>query len=363
MLEFIDAVHESLELEKIGTNYMETITNLVRANAYGFYLFRARGEDLVRVAVHGGVERYVRRYEQYAYRVDPLLRYLMEKQQPICETQLFTEQEWQEHPFRRALTMRRLVRMLEAPLLHEGEPLGSLFFTRRPDEPPFCEAEMRVMRTVTLHVTAAVRNALDYQRACTQRDVAEHVLDVIGSALILSDTTGNIRFVNKQAEQFLAFCGDLGAQRDRLRRAIRENVKLLTDSGVSTALSVVPAAPRPTGTGASILLRSVRVPGAGGTVATFLCSRTAEGLRMNHLAGLIPPRELEVLELVAQGLSNKEIAARMIISENTVKYHLKRLFQIFGAVSRADLLAKATAYRPGEDAPLPMCGQYEPVIV
>jgi DNA-binding CsgD family transcriptional regulator len=48
----------------------------------------------------------------------------------------------------------------------------------------------------------------------------------------------------------------------------------------------------------------------------------------------ITPRELEVLELIAQGLSNKEIAARVHVSENTVKTHSSRVFDKLGARRR-----------------------------
>lgn len=364
LLEFVDAIHQSLDLETVGANYVRTITSLVAANAYGFYLFNQDSEDLLRVAVHGGVERYVNRYERFGYRCDPLFRYLAEEHHPVCETQLFTEQEWQQQPLRKALTMKRLVRMLEAPIVSGGHPVGALFFTRRPDEPPFVETDMVVMRTVSLHVTAAVQNALDYQKARDRQHAAENVLRVIGSALILTDSMGDIRFANKQAEEFLAFCGDMGAQRDRLRRALRDNVNQLFNAGISTAVSVVPAAPSRLGSAAgSILLRSVRVPGSDGTVATFICSQSSGGLQMEHLTGLLPQRALEVLELVAEGHANKEIARRLFVSENTVKYHLKRLFQTFGAVSRSDLLAKALAYRPGETAPLLPSDTQERIII
>lgn len=40
----------------------------------------------------------------------------------------------------------------------------------------------------------------------------------------------------------------------------------------------------------------------------------------------ITPRELEILELIATGLSTREVAAKLFVSENTVKTHTGRLF-------------------------------------
>ena len=48
----------------------------------------------------------------------------------------------------------------------------------------------------------------------------------------------------------------------------------------------------------------------------------------------ITPRELEILQLIAEGLSNKEIAARVFVSENTVKTHSSRVFEKLGAKRR-----------------------------
>jgi DNA-binding CsgD family transcriptional regulator len=48
----------------------------------------------------------------------------------------------------------------------------------------------------------------------------------------------------------------------------------------------------------------------------------------------ITPRELEILELIAQGLSNREIATKLYVSENTVKTHSSRVFDKLGAKRR-----------------------------
>jgi two-component system, NarL family, response regulator LiaR len=48
----------------------------------------------------------------------------------------------------------------------------------------------------------------------------------------------------------------------------------------------------------------------------------------------ITRRELEILALIAQGLSNREIAEKLFVSENTVKTHSSRVFDKLGAKRR-----------------------------
>ncbi|WP_300621198.1 response regulator transcription factor [Dokdonella sp.] len=55
----------------------------------------------------------------------------------------------------------------------------------------------------------------------------------------------------------------------------------------------------------------------------------------------ISSRELDVLREIAAGHSNKEIAARLYVSPNTVKTHLAQLYAKLGAKRRTDALCKA----------------------
>lgn len=52
-------------------------------------------------------------------------------------------------------------------------------------------------------------------------------------------------------------------------------------------------------------------------------------------------REVEVLELLADGLSNKAIAARLGISDQTVKFHVAAICGKLGAANRTDAVRRA----------------------
>jgi DNA-binding NarL/FixJ family response regulator len=65
----------------------------------------------------------------------------------------------------------------------------------------------------------------------------------------------------------------------------------------------------------------------------------SSGKRRRHI--LLSPREEEVLRFVAEGLTNKEIARQLRVSENTVKTHVTSLFNRLGVDSRARAVAVA----------------------
>ncbi|MBO9665945.1 MAG: helix-turn-helix transcriptional regulator [Bdellovibrio sp.] len=52
-------------------------------------------------------------------------------------------------------------------------------------------------------------------------------------------------------------------------------------------------------------------------------------------------REKEVAVLVAKGLSNKEVANQLFVTEKTVKFHLTNIYKKMGLVSRAKLIVDA----------------------
>jgi non-specific serine/threonine protein kinase len=71
----------------------------------------------------------------------------------------------------------------------------------------------------------------------------------------------------------------------------------------------------------------------------YRAAAQAEQVAMSRPATPLSTRELEVASLVAQGLSNKEIAARLIIAERTVDAHVNHGLTRLGFTSRVQLAA------------------------
>jgi DNA-binding CsgD family transcriptional regulator len=82
----------------------------------------------------------------------------------------------------------------------------------------------------------------------------------------------------------------------------------------------------------TVIVREVQVPVHVEVPVRGAQPFVADAARVKALG--ITPRELEILEAIAAGLSTREIAAKLFVSENTVKTHSSRLFDKLNARRR-----------------------------
>jgi DNA-binding NarL/FixJ family response regulator len=130
----------------------------------------------------------------------------------------------------------------------------------------------------------------------------------------------------------------------RIRSAVPEaRIVVLTtfdtDSEISGAIKagakgyLLKDAPR------DVLVETIRKVHAGETcIPAPLVAKLAAGVSAEGLTD----RELEVLKLVARGMSNKEVATDLAISETTVKTHLRSVFTKLRVLSRTEAIAAAS---------------------
>jgi DNA-binding NarL/FixJ family response regulator len=145
----------------------------------------------------------------------------------------------------------------------------------------------------------------------------------------------------------------VAATRELAARRPKTRVLILTtyadDASVFPALQAGARGYLTKDTGAEALAAAIRAVHAGGVhldpeVQARLLS-AASGAPPDELT----PREAEVLALIAEGLSNAEIAERLVVSLATVKTHVNRIFAKTGVRDRAQ--AVRYAYREGLATP------------
>ena len=89
---------------------------------------------------------------------------------------------------------------------------------------------------------------------------------------------------------------------------------------------------RITGRRDRVVVREVPVVASAGPLVP-------DAARLEQLG--ITPRELQILEHIAAGMSNREIAEKLFVSENTVKTHSSRLFEKLDAKRRTQVVQRA----------------------
>ena len=115
---------------------------------------------------------------------------------------------------------------------------------------------------------------------------------------------------------------------EAISRALRSGVR-----------GILPASPEPQQLAAALqaIFRELVVVNSQAASSVRLAANRAT--QTDELTEPLTPREREVLRLLASGLGNKEIAAKLKISEHTAKFHVASILSKLGAASRAEAVS------------------------
>ena len=178
----------------------------------------------------------------------------------------------------------------------------------------------------------------------------EKALDRVGVPSYVLDTMGVVRWINPAAERLVGdvrgrqFTSVVAPEDSRRARELFSRKVLGTAPATEASGVFVSTA----GTRVPVEISAVPLTSGERVVGVFglFEERPDEGptASLPHLT----PRQVEVLRLLEQGRSTKQIAAELHLTTETVRNHIRRLFRALGVHSRLEAVAAARAASPYE---------------
>jgi PAS domain S-box-containing protein len=173
----------------------------------------------------------------------------------------------------------------------------------------------------------------------------ERALDNVGVPSYVLDTTGLVRWMNPAAERLLGdvrgrhFTSIVAPEDSRRARELFSRKVLGTAPATETTGVLVSTggARVPVDISSVPLMNGERIVGVFG----LLEGQPEESAVAPHPH--LTPRQTEVLRLLEQGRSTKQIATELSLSTETVRNHIRRLFRALGVNSRLEAVAAARA--------------------
>jgi ATP/maltotriose-dependent transcriptional regulator MalT len=204
----------------------------------------------------------------------------------------------------------------------------------------FASAETYIMKSLALYrttgglhhitLTLSLLSGVAYARAEVERTVVllgalERMLPTVGISLLI-----NARIIYDRT---------LSAVKPRLEE--EPFIALFSIGQQMSAEAAVAYALRESEVGNALRPITTSNPALPPTHITS-APRSTQPFHSAYVSGLTP-REIDVLELIASGSSNEEIASKLVLSVRTVERHINSLYQKIGVTGRA-ARAKATAF-------------------
>ena len=176
----------------------------------------------------------------------------------------------------------------------------------------------------------------------------EQALESVGVPSYVLDETGVVRWINAAAKRLLGdvrgrhFTSVVAPEDSRRARELFSQ-KVLGTSPATEATGVLVST---AGTRVAVELSAAPLMDGARVVGVFGLIEESGGDSPAAPPAHLTPRQVEVLRLLEQGRSTKQIAAELHLSTETVRNHIRRLFRALGVNSRLEAVAAARAAAP-----------------
>ncbi len=176
----------------------------------------------------------------------------------------------------------------------------------------------------------------------------EQALEDVGVPSYVLDETGVVRWLNAAAERLVGdvrgrhFTSVVAPEDSRRARELFAR-KVLGTSPATEATGVLVST---AGTRVAVEISAVQLRSGETVVGVFGLFEGRPDDSPTAVPPHLTPRQVEVLRLLEQGRSTKQIAAELHLSPETVRNHIRRLFRALGVNTRLEAVAAARAAPP-----------------
>jgi DNA-binding CsgD family transcriptional regulator len=223
---------------------------------------------------------------------------------------------------------------LRAAFVSRGRVWGAVHIARREDRHDFTAQDAAVLASVTGVIADGIRSSLRFDAAREARDASAPGLVILGPG-------DEVEMITPPARELMAAMESHNAGPDGTPPSPLLALAAFARSKGGSADQHGDAVAVPTSAGWVTLHASLPEGSAGRRVAIVLertSSRQSTAIRLE--ADGVTPREREIAALLAQGLTNPEIAEALVLSPYTIQDHIKNLFEKTGVSSRQELVAR-----------------------
>lgn len=333
----------ALTQAEVTRAYLHNAPQLIGARGRGFYQLDPLSGAPSTVAADVSAE-FLQDYEERGRQGDPVLDFVRTHFRPVDDTGACPVRDWERSPVHDVLRQAGFYHSLEAPVAASGTFIGTINFARARGDRPFSPADIAAAQTAAEQVGLAVERAQRFEQTGVRASMLEAALDRLPQAVVLTDSQGEVLYANRAATRPHFPGGSL------LEHAAPRMAQDLASFSYGTKRVLVGSGspggkPRAGRAGPAdrvvdrVTVKSVQLPGDRGVMMTLIYP-AAGGAGQLPLWDILTPREQQIADWVSQGLTTRQIAERAVVTENTVKQHLKRIFVKADVTNRAELVQR-----------------------
>jgi DNA-binding CsgD family transcriptional regulator len=258
--------------------------------------------------------------------------------------------------YREVLEPSGIPHELRGAFVLRGRVWGAVHIARREASGPFTQRDADALAQIAPLIAEGIRASLRF-------DAARRVSGPEAPGLIVLGPTDEVELLTAPAVPLLSVLGgrEFDPDRGELPASVQALAAFVRNQSAAVEGGNVVTAPGKEGW---VTLHGSRPDPAGGRVAIVIEAATGPRAATVRLeAHGATAREREVATLIAQGLSNSEMAELLVVSPHTVRDHVKSLFEKLGVGSRQELVARVffDEYLPEfvRQTPLTSHGRFE----